>query len=598
MNLSLTSRNVGLTVLFSLFALSATGAAEADRELAASATKVLKTHCYRCHGLEYKVPRLDMLNHQRLVTARPGGEPAYITPGDLGQSEIWNRFGVQQDMPPESVSKRPSAEEIEIVKRWIEAGAPEPSDATREVVAEESVLDEIRDHLQSMRSQDRKHQRYLTLTNLHNNSAVTNADLRIYRAAFSKLINSLSRRGSIVIPKLIDGENELVFNIDLRKLGWNASLWQEAIQDYPYGVRWRDADLNEIDEDINRMLGGAISGDGVSSIRVDWFIHTASRAPIYDKLLGIPDTVAELEKDRLGVDIEADFRNGQLVRAGFAGSGVSRHNRLVDRHAGSNTKYYYRSYDFGESFGRSVLSRFPLGPKFDGNEFNDFAFEHDGGEIIFSMPNGLQGYMLVDAEGNTLKDAPISIVADINESSGSPVITNGLSCIGCHKRGMIDYKDSVKAAKVLQGEQLTKLVSIYADNDDLQETLNSDRQQFVSALHRTMKPFLIEGEDYGANVAIKNMEDMPEPVSTVCRWYDKDISAAEVAAELNLKSADFFKAAVATNDKLRQLGIGPLGDGARVPRGMWDTQDESASSVFQRVFVSLGLGTAVSPISQ
>jgi len=585
-------------VILGAIAAGAAFGEEPNRELAKAARGVLKTHCYRCHGLEYKVPRLDMLNHQRLLTPQPGDETTYITPGDLEKSDIWTRMGVQQDMPPESVEKRPSAEEIEIVKKWIEAGAPKPSDAARELLEEQTVLDQIRDHLQSKRREDRKHQRYLTLTNLHNNPSVTNADLRVYRAAFSKLINSLSRRGSIVIPELVDGKAGLVFNIDLRTLGWDTSIWQSAIEDYPYGVQWRDSDLNEIDADINRMLGGAISGDGISSIRVDWFIHTASRSPTYESLLGIPDTIEALEKDRLGVDLKSDFQNGQLTRAGFAGSGISRNNRLVDRHAGSNTKYYYRSYDFANSFGRAVLSRFPLGPKFEGNAFDDFAFEHDGGEIIFSMPNGMQGYMLIDGEGKRISDAPINIVADINEASGSPVITNGLSCIGCHKRGLIDYQDSVKAAKVLQGEQLTKLVSLYAENDELQKTLRDDSRQFISTLHRVMKPFLIENEDYGEMVAIKRMEDMPEPVSTVSRWYDKDVGAGEVASELNLKSADFFKAAVATNDKLRQLGIGPLGDGAGIPRGMWDTQDESSSSVFQRVFVALGLGTAVSPISQ
>ena len=573
--------------------------ASADDELAVAARKVLKTHCYRCHGLEFKVPRLDVLNHERLITPPPNEETPFVTPGDLNASMIWTRLGVEQDMPPGSVKNRPSEEEIDTVKRWIEAGAPARAVSTRDPILEKSVLTSIRDHLQKMRKDDRRHQRYLTLTNIHNSPSFSNSDLRLYRAAFSKLLNSLSRRSSIVVPTVIDDpELGVVFNIDLRKYGWDIESWQTAIQGYPYGVKWRDAEIDELDEDINRMLGGDISGDGISSVRVDWFINNASRGNAYNTLLGIPNTIQELEKDRLGVDIEADFRNGQLLRAGFAGSGVSRHNRLVDRHTGANTKYYYRSYDFGESFGRSILSRFPLGPKFEGNEFNDFAFEHDGGEVIFSMPNGLQGYMLIDQVGSRLDDAPIQIVRDVTESSGSPVISNGISCMGCHKRGLLDYEDSVQAAKVLQGEQLSKLVSIYAKKDDLQETLDKDRRHFVRALEQALSPFLIEGEDYGSDVPIKRIEDMPEPVSTVSQWYDQDVGAELVAAELNLKSADYLKAAVATNDKLRQLGIGPLSDNAKVPREMWDTQDESASSVFQRVFVALGLGTAVSPISQ
>ena len=571
----------------------------ADDDLANSARTVLKTYCYSCHGLEYKIPRLDVLNHQRLVTPPPNEDTPFVTPGDLDESLIWTRMGVQQDMPPESARKRPSEEELAIVKQWIEAGAPARTDSTRALIKEQDVLTKIRDHLYRMRSEDRPHQRFLTLTHLHNNPSVSDADLRLYRAALSKLLNSVSRRGTLVIPKLIDqGSQGVIFTIDLREFGWTTEVWQTAIQGYPYGVQWRDADVDELDKDINRMLGGDIQGDGISSIRADWFLHTASRGTPYETLLGLPTTIQELENDRLGVDITADFRNGQLMRAGFAGSGVSRNNRLVDRHTGENTKYYYRSYDFGKSFGKAILSRFPLGPTFDGNEFSEFAFEHDGGEVIFSMPNGMQGYMLINNEGDRLAEAPIQIVRDISEGSGSPVIVNGISCMGCHKRGLIDYEDSVRAAKVMQGSPLTKLVSIYAEKPDLERVLYADRKNFLNALEQAMSPFLVEGEDYGEDVPIKKIEDLPEPISTVSRWYDKDIGAAEVAAELNLQSADFFKAAVATNDKLRQLGIGPLGDGARVPRGMWDTQDESSSSVFQRVFVALGLGTAVSPISQ
>jgi serine/threonine-protein kinase len=574
----------------------------AGDELSRAAQSVLKSYCYSCHGVDFKVPRLDIMNHRLLVQSRPEQE-SFIVPGNPDESLIWNRMGIQQDMPPEDATRRPSEQELEIVRKWIEAGAAEPTDPSRQFLEEREVLSQIQQHLQRMRSQDRPHQRYLTLTNLHNNPTVSAADLRLYRAAFSKLINSLSRRGTLVIPELIDASkdspgNGVIFHIDLRQLGWDTATWQQAIQNYPYGVKWRDPELDELDADINRMLGGDINGDGVSSVRVDWFIHTASRPPVYHRFLDIPQTIQELEVNRLGVNVTDDFRNGQLLRAGFSGSGVSRNNRLVDRHGGSNTKYYYRSYDFAKSVGRGVLSRFPLGPNFEGNPFPDFAFEHDGGEIIYSMPNGMQGYMLIDGAGNRLDDAPINLVRDINESSGNPVIVNGISCIGCHKRGLIDYEDAVRAAKVLGGDALTKVDSIYARGETLQDNLDNDRQLFLLALRRIMTPFLVEGEDYGSNLPVARIEDLPEPVSTVSRWYDKDVGPAEAAAELNLKSAEYFQAAVGTNDKLRQLGVGPLGEGARIPRAVWDSLDESTSTVFQRIFVSLGFGTAVSPISQ
>ncbi len=64
---------------------------------------------------------------------------------------------------------------------------------------------------------------------------------------------------------------------------------------------------------------------------------------------------------------------------------MSRSNRLIDRHVGS-FGYYYRSHDFGRNAGRAILARFPLGPKFEGNQFTDFAYEQDGGEWCSACP--------------------------------------------------------------------------------------------------------------------------------------------------------------------------------------------------------------------
>ena len=40
------------------------------------------------------------------------------------------------------------------------------------------------------------------------------------------------------------------------------------------------------------------------------------------------------------------------------------------------------------------------------------AFVHDGGEIIWSLPNGLQAYLLTKASGGLLARGPAAIVED------------------------------------------------------------------------------------------------------------------------------------------------------------------------------------------
>ena len=71
------------------------------------------------------------------------------------------------------------------------------------------------------------------------------------------------------------------------------------------------------------------------------------------------------------------------------------------------------------------------------------TFRHDGGEVVFHLPNGLQGYYISDASGNRIDEAPIDIVS--NPAASNPAVRNGLSCIGCHTEGMKTFEDEVRA---------------------------------------------------------------------------------------------------------------------------------------------------------
>src|SRR5205823_1478979 len=116
-------------------------------------------------------------------------------------------------------------------------------------------------------------------------------------------------------------------------------------------------------------------------------------------------------------------------RAGAAHSGVSAHNRLIERHS-SKAGYLWTSYDFRADTGKKNLFEFPLGPGAAlavGGE----GFEHDGGETIFSLANGFQGYYLNKANGEPLDQGPPDIVLDPERVD--KLVTNGISCMGCHE---------------------------------------------------------------------------------------------------------------------------------------------------------------------
>src|SRR5262245_23334617 len=128
-------------------------------------------------------------------------------------------------------------------------------------------------------------------------------------------------------------------------------------------------------------------------------------------------TARDLER-KLGVYVADNFKRDKLARAGFTASGVSGQNRMVERHE-SPYGAYWKSYDFKSNAGRGNLFRFPLGPAFAGNPYADQAFAHDGGEIIFNLPNGLQGYLLVNGKDGRIDEGPVEVVSDSLKTSGT-----------------------------------------------------------------------------------------------------------------------------------------------------------------------------------
>src|SRR5262249_2504026 len=164
------------------------------------------------------------------------------------------------------------------------------------------------------------------------------------------------------------------------------------------------------------------------------FPSTASRPPIYNALLRLPRSFQALAREQ-GVDVEGDIRRFVAQRAGFQKSGVSQNNRLIERHP-SRGGYFWTSYDFAGNRQNQSLFEFPLGPG------GPNGFSHDGGETIFSLPNGFQAYYLNNARGEPLDKGPTTIVRDLTRKDLA--VTNGVSCMGCHDQGMRKAKDDIR----------------------------------------------------------------------------------------------------------------------------------------------------------
>ena len=560
-------------------------------EIAEKGVAFLETHCAACHGDDNAYPGLDMRDRSTLLEPLDDEAP-YLVPGEVDRSRIWavvNDHDPSQ-MPPDD-QDQPTKREIADLKAWIEAGAefPEADRPQRTFIGEKTVASIVLQDLESLPRNQRPFARYFSLLHEWNNPQVTDKDLRLARAAVSKLINSLSSQPRIVAPTAVD-KDALVLRIDLRDYGWTQRHhWFNLLKEYPYALTVR----GEAAENLYDMTSCE-----VPYVRADWFVHAAARPKLYHELVtlpdyqGVPERVSTLER-LLGVDMPANFDNDRLWRAGFSSkkSGVSDHNRIVERHD-ARYGYYWPSYDSAGDEGRQNFFRFPLGPKFPGRR-NLGSFDHDGGEFIFSLPNGLQGYMLAKANGERISKGPQEIVRDPNQFGGTYDIQNGISCMGCHKHGMVKFTDTLRVQYENRvGDIADKVRRIYSKPEEMKSLVKQDETRFLAALKQACGSLLQQGED-----ADKDIEEFPEPITSTSRKYDHELFLDDVARELGLPltqadadaagikgTAPELKTIIRFSETFRRFELLPLTVDESITRKQWER-------AFPSVARELGIGT-------
>ena len=265
--------------------------------------------------------------------------------------------------------------------------------------------------------------------------------------------------------------------------------------------------------------------------------------PLYHDILDLPLTDRELEAE-LDVNVVENIRNAagrRVWRAGFNNSGVSNNNRVVERHI-SRYGAYWKSYDFAGSVGNQNIFTHPL------------SFAHDGGEIVFNLPNGLQAYYLADAGGNRLDEAPISIVS--NPAASDPTVRNGLSCIGCHTKGMKTFEDEVRAV-IEQNENppfdKAQALRLYVENVDMEARVEEDTNRYRQALEAA-------GGVFGGI----------EPIQRFHEAFQGPLDAAYAAAAVGLETEAFLER-IRENVSLQNLGLQVLENGT-MKRDAWTEQ--------------------------
>ena len=359
-----------------------------DPGLLSGAKATLEASCHACHG---KAGATEggfnyVLDVPKLI------QTGKVVPGDAGASNLFT-FMSTGYMPKQGFEPQPDDVAIAAVGAWIDCGAEDfAPTAERTFVTTEEVLAAIRADLEAQSVPRRAFTRYFSLVHLYN-AGLGDDELQTYRNGISKLVNSLSWGGAVEPPVAIDPPRNTLLRIDTTDYQWHythtgeeADLWEAIVATYPYGVRHSDYPDDAAIE--------ALAGTEMPMVTGDWFVFAAARPPLYHTILALPETQAELEA-LLNVDTRQSIESGLAMRAGFNGSGVSNHNRIIERHEG--TRAFWLSYDFGSSGveDKKNIFSFPLGPQRPdlSDEENAQYFLPDGGEFVFELPNGLYGLL-------------------------------------------------------------------------------------------------------------------------------------------------------------------------------------------------------------
>jgi nitrous oxidase accessory protein NosD len=423
-------------------------------------------------------------------------------------------------MPP---GNKLPADQLGILREWVLQGAPDWAAAVRaeprKFLTEAELLKTIERDLLREDARSRRFLRYYSIAHLYN-AGLPGKELEEYRLGLSKLLNSLSWHPEVHSPTAIDPARTIL-RIDLRDFNWTSDTWRAILRAYPYTVRTPQG---------NRV--SAIAETELPYVRADWFVAHAALPPLYHDILGLPETLRELE-EKLGIDTQRNLEQEKNVaRAGIRNSGVSRNNRIVERHV-SSYGAYWKSYDFSNNQGSQNIFKNPL------------RFAAAGGEIIFSLPNGMQAYFLIDGKGNRIDEGLTEIVFN-RDDPDDPVVRNGRSCMGCHSEGMKTFRDDIRTVILAtpHGEyDREQALALYSKQEGLDQLFKTDMERFARAVERA-----------GGKIS---PDVFSEPVNVLSRRYGSELSAAQAAAEAGMETKEFLQR-LHTSPKLSSLGYGQL----------------------------------------
>lgn len=485
----------------------------------ANAENVLRANCGQCHGpaltpeaAEAGMNFIDDID--RLVAESSNdGSSRLLFPLNSDQSLVVTRMRDGSMPPPGSDGPRPSVQDINAVANFIDnpnewPAVPPPQSCVGQEITYDQIYQLVQGDLFAQDADDRPFTRYLSLTNRYNAGVCTDA-LDLDRWAMNKLVNMLSVSASIDTPIAVNTDQTL-YRIDIRDYDWDREievdgeifddLWEAFLALDPYAVPFvgDEADVVRLESETD-----------LSILNVDMLMDTAVIGNLYYAAIGV-DVNQDLDDfilNELGVNEADNLGQEELIRAGTTRSILSRQDALVQRQ------------DIEVRAG-ALWERFDFDAEEDSESiFEDvFDFQEGGSQAIFTLANGLLGYVIADADRVIQEES--NLVFDTLQNDF--VVRTAVSCSGCHAQGFLPVVDQVREVvegnRLVVGADVLELVrEVYPSAQEFAQVVDADSAGYQRALTRAGVP---------TNVS--------DPVSDTFLRFDSDVNLQAAAGDLGL----------------------------------------------------------------
>jgi len=483
---------------------------------------ILASNCGQCHGPA--LSEADASNGMNYINDLDRlAEEGKLTPGNSADSLIIKRMRAGE-MPPRNQGKQPvPPQQIDQVAAFIdnerfwpdyEIGGGVCND---QLFSFDDLYAAVADDLQELDAEDALTARYISLTNRFTAGVCSDTSLDRDRQAVFKMMNALSIDPNITKPTPINDE-ETIFRIDITDYGWDEAVdvvdnagnvivsaidrWEAVAALNPYAVPFQGDDAEDAIAD---------SGTQFPVMLADSMLDTAMIGNLYYALIGVnaADTLDNFILNDLEIDVVQNLADEEQVRAGTTQSNISRQDRVVQRDdIDARPGVLWQSFDFEDDQNESIFQ-------------NPFNFAEGGTEAIFTLDNGMFGYVIADADSIIQEDS--NILLDTKQNNFRAITS--ISCSGCHAQGLIPVADEVREIALdnalvsgLDNDEVEQLEAVYPEASEFASIVDNDTTRFYKAALTQ------------AGVDLQGVE----PVSDVFFRFDTDMRLEDAAGDLGL----------------------------------------------------------------